>query len=576
MLNPRFRPHAAAAFALLALFCASSSEAGWSANGTAICPNISAQGQPTIVSDGAGGAIIAWIDGRTGGPDVFAQRITGDAGPLWLSSGIPVCTAAGNQAQPTAMSDRAGGAVVTWIDQRASTPGLYAQRMGAVGGPMWASNGIRLGQGTVYDIGLISDGSNGLVVPFGYIAGWVGPDPSDIGDVNVFAQHFNNDGTLFWGTNGIALASSSEQKSGLVLASDGGGGLTLTRGAVLAWTQEVESDGSTNIIARRIGHDGALQWGAAGVGVCTAAGSQYSPQIVAVGSNQTIITWEDRRGTNANIYAQKLDGNGGAQWTANGLPVCAAAGDQAIPQILSDNAGGAWIVWLDMRAIPNRVFGQRLNGLGQNVWELNGVPLCTTGPAVSDLRLMPDNAGGVIVLWRDRRNGNDDLFAQRVDANGNLLWASEGVAVTTAAATQMDPGIVTDGANGMIVAWQDHRPGAPDSDIYANRVFAGGGVVDVAAGVPAAFDLAMASANPTRGGARLQLALPEAANLTVDVLDMAGRRVRSLAARRFNAGRHALDWDGGNGSGARVGPGVYFVRAQAGAHSMTSRVVVLH
>jgi flagellar hook assembly protein FlgD len=62
----------------------------------------------------------------------------------------------------------------------------------------------------------------------------------------------------------------------------------------------------------------------------------------------------------------------------------------------------------------------------------------------------------------------------------------------------------------------------------------------------------------------------------MDVCDVTGRRVRSLASdRTFASGTHALMWDGANDLGAHVPDGVYFVRLIAGNASETSRVVVV-
>jgi hypothetical protein len=43
---------------------------------------------------------------------------------------------------------------------------------------------------------------------------------------------------------------------------------------------------------------------------------------------------------------------------------------------------------------------------------------------VSAWRLVaiPDGAGGVIAAWIDNRTGNFRVYAQRVDADGNLPW----------------------------------------------------------------------------------------------------------------------------------------------------------
>src|SRR5262245_42245589 len=59
------------------------------------------------VSDGAGGAIIFWIDGRTANYIIYAQRITADGAvaPGWPGGGLAICTASGQRSVLRAISD---------------------------------------------------------------------------------------------------------------------------------------------------------------------------------------------------------------------------------------------------------------------------------------------------------------------------------------------------------------------------------------------------------------------------------------------------------------------------------------
>lgn len=81
--------------------------------------------------------------------------------------------------------------------------------------------------------------------------------------------------------------------------------------------------------------------------------------------------------------------------------------------------------------------------------------------------------------------------------------------------------------------------------------------------------------NPTYQGARIRLRLPEAADVSVELFDASGRRVRVLASGPRAAGVHDLSWDGRRENGAEAHTGVYFVRAIAGARRGTTRFVLL-
>jgi flagellar hook assembly protein FlgD len=59
------------------------------------------------------------------------------------------------------------------------------------------------------------------------------------------------------------------------------------------------------------------------------------------------------------------------------------------------------------------------------------------------------------------------------------------------------------------------------------------------------------------------------------VYDVGGRVVRTLASGPRDAGRYRAEWDGRDGTGARVAAGVYFVRLVAGDEAMTRKVAVM-
>ncbi|HTP80635.1 MAG TPA: hypothetical protein VMM57_09550, partial [Bacteroidota bacterium] len=111
----------------------------WSTNpiiNNAICTAAYDQYSPTIVSDGSGGAIITWQDLRSGNDfDIYAQYINAAGTPQWPSNGVAICTATGDQASPTIVSDGSGGAIITWQDERGANYDIYAQRINAAGTP---------------------------------------------------------------------------------------------------------------------------------------------------------------------------------------------------------------------------------------------------------------------------------------------------------------------------------------------------------------------------------------------------------------------------------------------------------
>ena len=94
---------------------------------------------------------------------------------------------------------------------------------------------------------------------------------------------------------------------------------------------------------------------------------------------------------------------------------------------------------------------------------------------------------------------------------------------------------------------------------------------------PLAAELTLAAPwpNPTTGNSRVRFDLPHAGDASLEVLDLQGRRVRSLVRGMQEAGRHHVDWDGRDESGNPVGPGVYFYRLNSERVTHTQKVAVV-
>ncbi|MBK8229142.1 MAG: T9SS type A sorting domain-containing protein [Candidatus Eisenbacteria bacterium] len=81
--------------------------------------------------------------------------------------------------------------------------------------------------------------------------------------------------------------------------------------------------------------------------------------------------------------------------------------------------------------------------------------------------------------------------------------------------------------------------------------------------------------NPTLGHVTLQMALPRPAKVSIEVIDLTGRRVYSQGLGLRSAGPMEFEWNGLDDSGHDVPSGIYFARVRAGSAEITRRVVRL-
>ena len=287
-----------------------------------------------------------------------------------------------------------------------------------------------------------------------------------------------------WIPQGVPLCTASgEQRNPLMTSDDAGG-------AIVGWRDQ--RNGNEDVYAQRISNTGAVLWTADGVAVCTALGDQSEPNLIPDGSSGAILVWYDQRDGDNDIYVQRLDASGDPLWTANGVPVDTLAGDQrknARGPIVSDGAGGAIVVWFDFGSPSSRVHAQKINSQGVMQWANNGIEVSPSAAgSQGNPVVLEDGAGGAFVVWTDSRNGNNDIYAQRLNSVGTPLWFTgpdNGIAVCTATDIQRFPVIAADGLGGFVVVWEDWRePG--HSLAYAQRVNGVGAVQWAADGVPVA------------------------------------------------------------------------------------------
>ena len=81
--------------------------------------------------------------------------------------------------------------------------------------------------------------------------------------------------------------------------------------------------------------------------------------------------------------------------------------------------------------------------------------------------------------------------------------------------------------------------------------------------------------NPMFGATTVQFELPESTLVRLNIYDVRGRRVATLANRTMAAGSHALRWNGNDKDGSRVAQGVYFYELKAAGQTRTRKMMVV-
>lgn len=318
----------------------------------------------------------------------------------------------------------------------------------------WTVDGIPIDtiSTSLLDLSSIPDGNGGFFITYS-------DDP--LGDSDIFAQWIDGSGNLRWDDSKTRVCTEGGDQKYPVISVDGSGGV------FVAWQDEVNQ----KIYAKHLDSQGNLLQN---ITISSRASEQTDVQMISDGSGGVIVVWVDRLpGSKSDVYAQRFDHNGNSLWTTDGVIVTNAGDDQSYPRITEDGYGGVVVVWRDYRNGNFDIYAQRIDSNGNRLWNSDGVVICdTTGNQLShSVELSGDK---VIICWQDYRSGSSDIYAQAVSLNGNLLWDSNGIPISTASGTQMGCKVVEDGQGGGIIAWTDNRN---FYDIYAQRVDGAGNVL---------------------------------------------------------------------------------------------------
>src|SRR5262245_24180167 len=167
-----------------------------------------------------------------------------------------------------------------------------------------------------------------------------------------------------------------------------------------------------------------------------------------------------------------------ADWPALGGPGVTVADPPAVPNLIAcapDGSGGMFVGWLDARAgsLEPQVYVRRIDAQGNPLWADDGIAVNTARSAPEWPAIASDGEGGAIIAWRDfRADTAGDIYAQHLHADGSAAWPPNGVAVTNGPLHERYMKASSDGAGGVFVSWDDDGTGS--REFRVQHVGAGG------------------------------------------------------------------------------------------------------
>ena len=77
--------------------------------------------------------------------------------------------------------------------------------------------------------------------------------------------------------------------------------------------------------------------------------------------------------------------------------------------------------------------------------------------------------------------------------------------------------------------------------------------------VPLTYGIEKVSPNPFGNNQIVQFSIPVDTRITLSVVDISGRIIKTLMNGEYRAGSYSVVWDGTNGAGKKVSSGIYFI-----------------
>ena len=521
-----------------------------------------------MVSDGDGGAIVAWQDNREFFYDIRAQHVLGSGvlAPGWPADGLPVCTAQNLQEAPSISTDGIGGAIIAWQDNRRDPSAygpefdIYAQRVSGSGSTYWTHDGVPLCRAPNYQFNTqtVSDGNQGALVA------WLDDRASGYtfnGRPHLYAQHVAANGTIApgWPIYGRAVCTDPSYRSYFSAASDDSGGI------YIAWDDDRSAsvDGFNDVFAVRLFGTASLApgWIADGKRIATvpAPAIQFLGAIATFDFGSFVAVWVDDRGAGPELYAQEMtrSGDPAPGWPTDGRLVSAHPTFGERPNsVISDGMGGLVAAWTDYRG------GDIDNG---DIYA-QGLPYTVpTAVRVSGFKVLAGSSGAAL-SWSAYLDfpGHFQILRSSSGKSGRYEQIEELIAEPSRTEYAHFDGHALSGETYFYKLTSQTASG--ESDTF--------GPVEVKIPV-LSLALLPAAPNPVRTTTKLGFVLGRESEALLEIFDASGRRVSTVFRGHASAGRTDLVWATTSAAGSLLPGGVYFALLRSGGESRTEKILLL-
>ncbi len=474
-------------FVLLFILCCTDTFAQWVNNpavNTALVNDASDPINISCVRDLYGGAFIFWQDNKNGFQnEIYFVRINNEGKLNQLtgltssvekqsgskSEGRKITNLVGPEENPVCSNDINNSAVVLWVDYTYSKSGdLFSQHVLDNGNLDWSDQGLQLTNngGEISGYSVCSDNNGSSFVAY------VSKNSEINGSYEVKVQKISPDGKILFTQNTSADYKYRDRKSMTKVVPDYEGGV------YVFWIETQNS--KSVIVSQHVNEEGKVGWESGNLG-------QPDKLLEISGNTQNVITyiaksvygksvyiaWQSQK-TSKDIYHQIIDNKGRLLWGRSGKHITSLKGNQINPQSICTDST-IILSWTNEQLNNSDIYIQKYNLIGKPLWGKTGIPMIKYPGEQFGQYIVSDGKDGAIVSWIDRRDESAlaDIYAQRVDSTGKIVWDSLGVAVAINHNTPKSYlSLISDDAGGAVVIFKNNR--SNKSKIYGQKILGSG------------------------------------------------------------------------------------------------------
>lgn len=350
---------------------------------------------------------------------------------------------------PAAAMDTAGNFVLVWEDCRNGSFDIYAQRYDASGAPDGPNFRVNDNASPHHQLrpSVAMDPAGKFVVVW---EDWRNGHISD-----VYAQRYDASGVPQ--DSNFQVNELWAENWHVSVAMDGSGSFAI------AWADFRASD----IYCQRYDSSGVPLGTNFKVDDNPDTTYQVGLSVSMNWSGSFVVAWDDDRGGNQDIYAQRYDSLGGPQGPNFRVDDDTLREWQQDPSVAMDSSGGFIIAWKDHRNAGSDIYLQRYDRSGAPL----GSNLKVNDDVGSTIQEYPSLAmglsGNFAVVWEDNRDAQPDVYAQTYDSLGIPQSSNFKINDDAGTSEQGDPFVAMDSKGDFAVVWHDERSGY--RDMYSQR-----------------------------------------------------------------------------------------------------------